>query len=392
MLARFRVLLPFELTIPLSSKLRPHEYEEPPYSIRIHPPSRAAIDRAEISIAKTPLMEIAKSIVPASDATPGSTLVDGLATIEANLFQADFIKTTFDRRLESLSQQDFDQGDPSINLLFGVLNNWINRYKYLTRSTRIRPVNPEDTFWALQFLTDDEQPVPQDPDLFRWRTSGRKTSYVDVLDEVIWDHVGATSTKFKPTSWEVLLLDAPALLPEVGPAIVLAYAALEAFIDLCLDKLAPLAEIPPSLWEWITTRDNYWLQPRTDEQLSVLLFSLTGKSLKDDLTLWELFKNLRSARHSYVHTGQAAIGNERVGLERATNLVIGAAQIVSWIEALLPSELRRPDLGVKRTIQIFSTIPLVSGKPASLSDDIGTKLSEPPKTSNASAELPSSTD
>jgi len=38
MLARFRFLLPFELSVPQGSELKPQEFELAPYRVRIYPP------------------------------------------------------------------------------------------------------------------------------------------------------------------------------------------------------------------------------------------------------------------------------------------------------------------------------------------------------------------
>ena len=152
----------------------------------------------------------------------------------------------------------------------------------------------------------------------------------------------------------MLILDAQALLPEIGPSLVLAYAALEAFVDSCLDKLAPLAKIPDILWSWINKRDQFWKEPRTDEQFDVPLKSLTGRSLKEQINLWELFQNLRSARHSYVHKGRALIGNDEVSLERATKLINGAKEIINWMERLLPEQFRRQQLALTFSVERLS--------------------------------------
>jgi len=365
MLARLRVLLSFRLSIPNGSQLKTQEYDLPPYRVRILPPCLAAID--PISITKMALVDIAHSIIPAPEQTPGNVMVDGKPAVQANLFQVDFIKSSFDRRRFSIENMPvtpllplspLDFGDPSITAAFEVVNNWINRYKYLVRSSNVRPVRPNETPWVLEYLADNEERLPQDPTLFRLRTFVRQRVPFDLLDAAVWDRVGAVPIEAKALAWEVLLLDAPALLPEIGPAIVLAYAALEAFIDWCLDKLAPLAKIPPALWKWISERDSFYLRPRTAEQFDVLLESLTGKSLKAEGKLWELFRNLGAARHSYVHTGHAEIGNDAVTLERATELVSGAARVIAWVEALLPKELQRPQLEAPHTIAITHTIPV----------------------------------
>jgi hypothetical protein len=359
MIARLRVLLPFAFTMPTGEPLPPQDVEIPPYSARIYPPYLAAIDPSELSPAKMPVLEIAKAIVPAAPQASGRFVVDQKATVQANLFQIDFIKSSFDRRRKSSDGDPakvLDKGDPSFSFAFDVLNNWINRYKYLARSTSVRPIRPGETFFSLEYLTDDEESLPSDPELFRLRTYATQSIQIDILDKSVWDQVGVISREEETRAWEVLLLDAPGMLPKIGPAIVLAYAALEAFIDWSLDRLVDPSKIPSLLWNWVNKRDGFWLRPRTAEQFDVILKSLTGKSLKDDQRLWILFRNLATARHSYVHEGRTRIGDEDVSLDQARELVTGAANIVAWVEGLLPVNLRRRELKNRYEVTIPQVI------------------------------------
>jgi hypothetical protein len=371
MIARLRVLLPFEFSIPQGATLAPQELDISPYKIRTYPPRLAATDPVAASAAHTPELEIARSIAPATVQQAGRVVVNGQPTVSSNLFQVDFIKPEFDRR-QLVDPADplrmVDYRDPSTSFVFAVMNNWINRYKYLSRSSHVRAIRPGETFWALEFLTDDETELPVIPGLFRFRTSGSKTVNLAVLDAAIWDRVGAIPFEKEALAWEVLLLDAPAMLPKVGPAVVLAYAALEAFIDWSLDKLATASAIPTILWEWINTRDSFWLRPRTAEQFDVMLESLTGRSLKSEIALWGIFRNLSTARHTYVHEGRSRIGNDEVTIERATTLVTGAANIIAWIEALLPENLRRSELETRYEIQIQNVFVFPKPKPSAGSE------------------------
>ena len=57
------------------------------------------------------------------------------------------------------------------------------------------------------------------------------------LDAQTWSELRAEPEKAAP-AWETLLLDASAVLPQIGPAIVLAYTALEVLIAAVLSDLA----------------------------------------------------------------------------------------------------------------------------------------------------------
>src|SRR5205823_5949027 len=84
-----------------------------------------------------------------------------------------------------------------------------------------------------------------------------------------------------------------------------------------------------------------------------LLQAFTGRSLKDDPALWQSFKNLRDARNSFVHEGQARIGGTLVDADKTHELVAAAGRVLDWFDALLPEDQRRhpymPEAGL--TIQ-----------------------------------------
>jgi len=140
-----------------------------------------------------------------------------------------------------------------------------------------------------------------------------------------------------------LLLESERLRPEVGPAIVLAASALETRIDRLLQQGAEQAGGETlALWSWLSDRSQWWREPSFSEKLSDMLAALSGRSLRDDTTLWEAFKNIRDARNKYVHEGVARIDNDQVTTEAATNLVAKARLILDWLERELPDEAKRP--------------------------------------------------
>src|SRR5207237_6819056 len=97
---------------------------------------------------------------------------------------------------------------------------------------------------------------------------------------------------FRPTAWDTLLPDALDLLPEVGPTIVLAFAAIETRIEAAVERLAAATELSDDLWEWIKKREgDYRKEPSVKEQLDPLLRALSGHTLKEARRLWEAFQN-----------------------------------------------------------------------------------------------------
>ena len=158
----------------------------------------------------------------------------------------------------------------------------------------------------------------------------------------VWSAVGLLPPERTLRTWERLLLDAEGLLPEVGPAVVLAAAALENLIAYILGILARPAVTPAGLWDWTTQREDTFARPSVEEQFDSLLKVFTGKSLKTDAALlWVSFKHLKTARNKFVHQGVALIGKTEVTPETAATLVDGARKVVDWVEQLLPTELRR---------------------------------------------------
>jgi hypothetical protein len=77
------------------------------------------------------------------------------------------------------------------------------------------------------------------------------------------------------------------------------------------------------------------------EKFDILLRVFTGHSLKDELKLWQPYKELRSARNSLVHEGVAKIGTTPVDWGKTKELIIGAEKVIKWVEELLPAVRRR---------------------------------------------------
>ena len=136
-------------------------------------------------------------------------------------------------------------------------------------------------------------------------------------------------------TWAKLLLDAEALLPEIGPAIVLMVTAHETLIAACLRHLAGQTQTAERLWEWMNDRSRRWKSPSVEESYDSILEILSGRSLKDQPELWEAFMNARKARHSFVHEGRALIGGQEISLAEAVALLRKHNAIADWIEPLL---------------------------------------------------------
>ena len=95
-------------------------------------------------------------------------------------------------------------------------------------------------------------------------------------------------------------------------------------------------------------------EPSLAEQYDQLLSNVLGTSLKADNLLWEAFSNIRNARNSFVHEGQAKIGTTIVDVSKAGDLVVKAGDIVEFVRLRLPEELQWPVYTREITMQLAS--------------------------------------
>lgn len=177
-----------------------------------------------------------------------------------------------------------------------------------------------------------------------------------VITEKIWDKATQLIDAHETETWSKLLLDAEELLPDIGASIVMAAAALEVLIEVALSCLASINEMPKGLWEWINNRGDYRKEPSEEEKYDNLLYILANKSLKAEQPLWEAFKNIKSARNSFLHEGKLVIGKEDLTIEKSIMLISKAKEIAVWIEQLLPIEKRAPILEDTMQVQLSKRI------------------------------------
>ncbi|MCI0564534.1 MAG: hypothetical protein MN733_39200 [Nitrososphaera sp.] len=315
MIARLFVLLPFNLTVPDGEQFNIFQYEDSGYKVRVYPPTRS--ERA-----------------PAIDG-PQQLKIDGVPAFQVDVLWIDFIKESFDRHSGSPC-------DPSEEFMKRAVNSFLIRLRHVCNAPQVRPLNFPFVPWRLQYLNDDETELVKDEKLVRGHGTIQLKFTLIVLNNKVWNDIHKLPVNYEATPWESLLLDARGELPSIGPSIVLASTALEVFIAKILDKLATRKNTPPELWKWINERGDWLRQPTLEEQYDFLLKFLTGHSLKEDQVLWDAFKNLKTARNSFVHEGIAKVGGAPLNVEVAGKLVASATLIIQKIREWVPEELHWP--------------------------------------------------
>jgi hypothetical protein len=334
MLARFRVLLPFELYVRQGDDLASQAVVFGGYQVTLDPPMRSHVARQDLAPnAETPVSDILNGMEPQIPPPPSAAVhLGGAAGAMVDLVQLRFVRPNFDRHPGS--------GDPPIDLCFTLANGLLQRIRALTGSHLITPLTPTTTCWRVDYLNDDGSALPDDPDLIRARKGGSFLFAATPVNQAAWQAVSAMPVDFKCSRSLELLLDAMALLPRVGPSLVLTATAIETRTAEVLDYLASQSATPPALWAWITDRDDYRTEPSTEELLDPVMHALMQTSLKDNAALWQAFKNVRGARNKFVHEGEARIGNMAVDAAKATELIQHSWQILEWLDTLVPAERR----------------------------------------------------
>ena len=195
--------------------------------------------------------------------------------------------------------------------------------------------------FRLNYLNDDGSELTHQEGYYRTRFCKSVPMSWIALTSGVWDDVHALPANYSPPPWEGLLLDAAYPGISVGNSIVLAATAIEVFVARILDLLSADSTVPKDLWIWINNRPNFLQEPSLEEQFDVLLKLLCGHSLKEgDHELWDMFKNLKSARNSFVHEGVARVGKNGKPLsrEQAVPLIAAASRIIQKVRDWVPEK------------------------------------------------------
>lgn len=336
MIGRFRVVLPYEITIEADRPLEPRDITVAGCPARLYPPYQAAIDPSLLDPASTdPLARVLDQLDPAEPPRiTGQILLNGSPTAQANVVRLDIHRDEFSR--------DPENADWPVDEALSAVNEFLLGLRALGRIGWVTSVPLRGALWRFDLLDDHGIALERVEGRIRARNAVSWTWRVASLGPALWEAVSGLPAGFEPSPWHDLLLDASNHFDQIGPPIVLAATAVETRVESAVDILAVLSGVNAELWTWINNRGDYRKEPSVEERADVLLHAVAGRSLKDELSLWESFKNIRTARNSFVHDGEARIGGTAVDVELTRVLVTKATEIVDWFDRLLPPEHRRP--------------------------------------------------
>ena len=119
---------------------------------------------------------------------------------------------------------------PTFPLAIEIANEFLSRFRMLTGDFRIRKLIGTRTLAVLEYLADDGQPVAKDASKLSGAANHYANTRLNPLPPHVWDAVRTTTAATDARAWDGLLLDAVGLLPDVGPALVLAATSLETLI------------------------------------------------------------------------------------------------------------------------------------------------------------------
>jgi hypothetical protein len=333
MIARYYILLPFDLFITEDEAWSTIELTSEGLRLRVYPPLLTAV-RLNPTDTVMAQANVLKTLSPPTFTE--NVRVGGKKVAQVNVLTIDFIKSEFDR-------SDDAPLDPKPELAFEIANDVLGRIRVFSRAFQIKPLAVMNDPWRLSYLTDDLREFEMEQGKRRGKGAFASTVGVPALSpEIIMTVASSWGKTSEPYVWDELLLDAHASLPDIGSATVMAYAALETFIGWALQVLQRDRPLPEGLWDWINKRDHWSKEPSVAEQFDALLRTFTGRSLKEESGLWQGFTQLRKARIAVAHEGVAvASAGEAVDASKAKELVNQADSIIAWVENLLPVEHRR---------------------------------------------------
>jgi hypothetical protein len=284
--------------------------------------------------------------------------IDDGDALAADLIRVEFMSETFDR-----SRGESAERNRIIDIGFAVVNEWLLAFRIAATAAIVKSVQRLFTSWRIDYLNDEGGALASQEGLARQMAGiAFQIPARVVLTPDAWTALATVAPGYEASRWDQLIVDAGGLFPEVGPAILLAYTAVEIRVASAADVLARERGVDKDLWEWFTRKRPYIVQPETEEYAKTILRALGGRSLADDDPLWTIFVRLRKARNSFAHEGIARDLDTKnpLTLGQAAQLVGGARRILDWIDTLLPPQDRAkraalPDVKIETIGDVLKT-------------------------------------
>ncbi|MDA0167161.1 hypothetical protein OM076_43275 [Solirubrobacter ginsenosidimutans] len=349
MLARVRILLPYLLHVATPAVPASVEFERDGVTVLVRWPYQSAADRSIYTIESVaPPSDIADSLGPLDPVRISPNVrIDGGETFAADAIQVELRAPAFART----SEDSHRLAALAVDSAQGALE----RIRSVTRAAHVRRLTRDETVWRLDYLNEDGSELAPAPPLLRASISPGAIDLTAVaVTNEIWEAARSLPKDFRTPPWETLFLDAVSTRWNIGPALVLMYAALEARITNAIEVLIDSTDADPELWSWITDRDEkFHLQPSMKDKYSVVIKALSGESLKvRDAKLWQSFVQIGKGRNSFAHGEPATIDRKPVTDLDMIRLLDHCGRILNWVDSLLPSEHRRPQREIASQIEV----------------------------------------
>jgi len=338
MIAALQVLLPHSVYCPKDSAFSVLTAKVDRYEIAILAPYQSAASWQDASLeSEIPLTEIVKRLGKREPSVLSKSLrLSGAEAIECNAMQITFKAESFDRSVPAAGSEP--KHDPPLDFAFGMLNGALMALRKVTGAFYLKPLDPHSTIWRLGYYNDDGSELAPEKGKLRAHLGTSFKFQVCGIDSMSWDNLTKLPVGYESPAWESLYNEALALLPDLGPSIVLTFSSIEVILSLVTDSLARGGFQPYSLWEWLNSRDQFWKEPSVADRADVILKGLSGQSLKAQQILWESFVRLRDYRNSYIHRGILEAKGRTLSSLEGIALVTAGKAILDWLEKCLPAE------------------------------------------------------
>lgn len=322
-LAQIYILLRVPFYIPDGTLLDPIAYQQGGFVVRLKQPaeSKWRMDASRTSFGL-------QHLLPSSSRQLAAVTFNGTKTMVCDLLSLE---------VDAATEANIDS---AIDAAFDVANRWLRTYRVGLGTHQVEFVGRSTNNWRAELIS-------RRPGMIGTKTYGGVSIKVPPMPFITadaWSGIKGLGEIYVPERWEELLTDAMGLMPAIGPASVLAYAALEIRIDTLADILARKVGIDPIFWKWIRSRP--YLAQFTTEEIAKKLFEIwAGGSLSQQSHLWAIFVELRKARNSFAHEGVPRnLAGQNLTIDAAATLLAGARQVLDWLDGLVPEEQRRPSL------------------------------------------------